>query len=394
MRRILAITTIRSDYDLMSSLYRKLHEDADVAFRVLVGGAHLSANYGRSVELIHRDKLEILAEIESLIDGDSARSRLKTASVFLQSAIDVVSNWNPNLLIFAGDREDVLIGGLLGTYLRIPTVHFFGGDHESDGHADTAVRHATSKLATAHVVSIEEHRRRLISMGEESGRIFVSGSIALDKFRLTKTLSKEEVMARAPRGKALEGYALLIYHPVDSEDRAAGQQFQTLLMALRDSDIPVIGSYPNTDPGNSQIIEIIGRHTMDQKCWFFKNLDREEFLSVYKHASFIIGNSSSGILEAASIPLPAINVGLRQRGRLAGANVIFCDSDYESIRDAIATAQASDFRVSIARMKNIYGDGQSTEKAYQYLKETDFQSMLAKTQDPLRLASLDSSATD
>ncbi len=327
----------------------------------------------------------LLGEIESLIDGDSPRSRLKSASILLQSAIDLVSNWNPDLILFAGDREDVLIGGMLGTYLRIPTVHFFGGDHEFDGHADTPIRHATSKLATAHVVSIEEHRQRLISMGEESSRIFVSGSIALDKFAQTKLMSKQELFARLPQGKSIEGYALLIYHPVDGEEHLAGVHFQNILLSLRELGVPVAGSYPNTDPGHSRIVDMIRRHEAEPDSWFFMNLDREWFLSLYKHARFIIGNSSSGILEAASIPLPAVNVGLRQKGRLAGDNVIFCDSDRTSIRDGITRALQPAFRENVARMKNLYGDGQSAIKAYNYIRRTDFSAMQLKTEDPLRL---------
>lgn len=385
MKKILGITAIRSDYDLMSGLYGLLHADPDVELRLIVAGAHLSPAYGRSVDLIRRDGFKILGEIESLIDGDSARARLKTASIFLQSAVDLVSNWNPDLLIFAGDREDVLIGGMLGTYLRIPTVHFFGGDHECDGHADSVVRHATSKLSTAHVVAIEEHRRRLISIGEHPSRIFVCGSIALDKFRQFKPMSTPELFAKLPDGKKLEGYALVIFHPVDAEDQLAGEHYENILLALKDHGIPVAGSYPNTDPGHSRIVQVTERYEADTDCWFFKNLEREWFLSLYKHARFIIGNSSSGILEAASIPLPAINVGLRQRGRLAGENVLFCDPDRGAITESISRALQPSFRKSVSRMTNLYGDGYSVEKAYRYIKGTDFASMLFKTEDPLRL---------
>jgi UDP-hydrolysing UDP-N-acetyl-D-glucosamine 2-epimerase len=377
----------------MSGVYKVLHEDPTVDFRLLVGGAHLSPRFGRSVQLVYREGLHVLGEIESLVDGDAPRSRLKTAAIFLQSAVDMVSNWNPDLIIFAGDREEVLVGGLLGTYLHIPTVHFFGGDHELDGHADTRIRHATSKLATAHVVAIEEHKRRLIAMGEEPERIFVCGSVALDKFVQVASLSNEELRSRMPSGKVLDGYALLIYHPVDGEEHLAGLHFESIVQALKAHRIPIVGSYPNSDPGNSAILEAIYRHEQEPGCWFFKNLDRQWFLSLYRGASFIIGNSSSGILEAASIPLPAINVGTRQRGRLAGENVIFCDSDREDIGRAIELASRPSFRESIARMQNPYGDGHSVLRAYDYLKRTDFQSMRPKVRDPLSLAGQQPSAT-
>ena len=385
MRRILAITTIRSDYDLMSGLYRLLHGDPEIDLRLLVGGAHLSANYGRSVDLIRADGFAILAEIESLIDGDSPGARLKTASILLQSAVDFVANWAPDLILFAGDREDVLVGAILGTYLHIPTVHFFGGDHESDGHADTAVRHATSKLATAHVVPIEEHKRRLICMGEDPTRIFVSGSIALDKFVRARPMSRQNLFARFPGDKQMEGFALLIYHPVDAEMAVAGAQFENILLSLREQGIAAACSYPNTDPGASGIVAVIRRYEAAPDFWFFRNLEREWFLSLYKQARFIIGNSSSGILEAASVPIPAINVGIRQRGRLAGDNVLFCDSDRESLRNAIAHAVDPVFRKRISAVRNLYGDGNSAQMAYEFIKRTDFAALRPKTEDPLYL---------
>ncbi|MDD4975395.1 MAG: UDP-N-acetylglucosamine 2-epimerase [Bacteriovorax sp.] len=383
MKKILAITTIRSDYDLMSGLYKLLNQDPEINFQLLVAGAHLSRNYGHTVDLIKKDGFSILAEIENLIDSDSTKSRLKTASILLQNSIDVVDNFSPDLILYAGDREDVLIGGMLSTYLQIPSIHFFGGDHEKDGHADTVVRHATSKLSTAHIVSIEEHRKRLIKMGEAASRVFVTGSIALDKFIQHKPLNWEELKLNFPTAKNLKDYALVIYHPVDDEKLVADQYFQNILEELKSRNIPAIVSYPNTDPGNFKIIEKIKEYESDSNFWFYKNLNRDLFLSVFKMSKFIIGNSSAGIMEAASIPISAINVGLRQRGRLAGANVIFCDSDRKSISDAINESLTPSFLEKVKNLSNIYGDGKSCEKAYQIIKKTDFNKMRLKMEDPL-----------
>ena len=162
MKKILAITGIRSDYDLMSSLYKKLNADPAINLKLLVGGAHLSSKFGRTVDLINQDGLKILQTVESLLDSDSSASRIKSASIFLQGAIDCVSSWNPDLIIYAGDREETWIGAMLGNYLEIPTVHFYGGDHTSTGHLDNPVRHAVSKLSTVHAVTLELHRRRLV----------------------------------------------------------------------------------------------------------------------------------------------------------------------------------------------------------------------------------------
>lgn len=385
MKKILAITTIRSDYDLMSGLYRLLDDDAEIDLKLLVAGAHLSATYGNTVELIRKDGFDILMEIESLIDSDSQKSRLKAASIMLQNAVDVVASWKPDMLLYAGDREDVLVGGMLGAFLNIPTIHFFGGDHEKDGHADTVIRHATSKLSTFHVVSIEQHKQRLIKMGESTDRIFVAGSIALDKFVLHSAATHQEVSQLLPKNKKLDGYAMVIYHPVDQEKNDAGIVFENILLTLKKQGIPAIVSYPNSDPGNHLIIEKIAQYEHDPAFWFYKNLNRETFLSLYKQARFLIGNSSSGLLEAASIPLGAINVGLRQRGRYCGSNVLFCENDKGDIENAVELLLTKDFQSNVATMKNPYGDGNSCQKVYELIKATDFGRMLKKIEDPLEL---------
>ena len=385
MKKILAITTIRSDYDLMSGLYKLLDADTNLNFKLLVAGTHLSATYGNTVELIKKDGFHILMEIESLIDADSQKSRLKTASIMLQNAVDVVASWKPDMILYAGDREDVLVGGMLGTFLNIPTIHFFGGDHEKDGHADTVIRHATSKLSTFHVVSIELHKQRLIRMGESADRIFVAGSIALDKFVLHDTATHQEVSQLLPKEKKLDGYAMVIYHPVDQEKKDAGIIFENILLALKKLGIPAVVSYPNSDPGNHLILEKIVQYEHDPTLWFYKNLSRDIFLSLYKGAKFLIGNSSSGILEAASIPLGAINVGLRQRGRYCGDNVLFCGNNIEEIERSVDVLLSKDLQSSIAAMKNPYGDGNSCQKVYELIRATDFSKKIKKIEDPLEL---------
>jgi UDP-N-acetylglucosamine 2-epimerase (non-hydrolysing)/GDP/UDP-N,N'-diacetylbacillosamine 2-epimerase (hydrolysing) len=383
MKKILALSTIRSDYDLMSGLYRRLHDDPSIDLRLLVAGAHLSRTYGHSVEQIEADGFNILARIETLIDSDSPQSRLKTASLLLQNSIDLVAAFSPDLIMYAGDREDVLIGAMLGTYLSIPTMHFFGGDHEKDGHADTAVRHATSKLSSIHMVATEEHKQRLIRMGESSRRIFTTGSIALDKFVSFTPFSREEIYHRLSLNGWSSPFALVIFHPVLEELNQCGHFFENILMALKEAGIPAFVSYPNTDPGNKQIISVIERYRTDNSFHFFKNLPRDIFLSIYKGSAFIIGNSSSGILEAASIPIPAINVGMRQRGRYAAGNVIFCDTDPLEIRDAVRRVTSEELNAQVAGMVNPYGDGNSCERAFTIIKQMNFSQYRQKLEDPL-----------
>lgn len=385
MKKIIAITSIRSDYDLMSPLYKLLHTDPDIEFRLIVSGAHLSQTYGMSVELINKDGFDILLSIETLIDSNSRQARLKTASLFLQNSIDSIANYNPDLILFAGDREDVVMGGLLGGFLGIPTIHFYGGDHVQDGHIDNPVRHATSKLATIHMVSLEEHKQRLIAMGESPERIFNIGSIALDRFMQHQPKTKKQLLKSFNAGSDFDNYSIVIFHPVAEEQAYCHIIFENILQGLKEKKIKAFVSTPNTDPGNKNILQVIEKYRHDPNFIFYKNLDRETFLSLYKNSLFLIGNSSSGILESASVPLPAINVGLRQQGRKTNPNVIFCGTTQDAILTAVETAIDENFTDKLRNMKNIYGDGDSAHRALEIIKTTNFRKQLYKKEDPLHL---------
>jgi UDP-hydrolysing UDP-N-acetyl-D-glucosamine 2-epimerase len=385
MRRILAISSIRSDYDLMSQVYKSLNEDPDVNFGILVSGAHLSHAYGNSVELIRQDGLKIIGEVETLINSDSNSSRLKTASNFLSGSIDLVRMFDPDVIIFAGDREDVLVAGMMGGFLGIPTVHFFGGDHAADGHIDNPVRHATSKLSTVHFVSIEEHKKRLLSIGEPNSRIFVIGSVALDKFGIEDAISKDYLLENIG-AKAHASHcplALLIFHPVEQEKLLATSYIKNAVQALIESGHHVLIGYPNTDPGNHEIVKLIDQLSKRPEVTIYKNLSRTLFVNLLRNVNILAGNSSSGILEAASLKLPVINIGERQRGRLAGCNVLFIDGELINIENAIRTIASEKFQAKLSSLSNPYGSGASSKAAIQLLKTLDFSKIIKKAEDPI-----------
>jgi UDP-hydrolysing UDP-N-acetyl-D-glucosamine 2-epimerase len=382
-RKILAITGSRADYDLMSALYMQLHADPDCELKLLVAGGHMSATFGSGVEWIRRDGLEILLALETLIDSDSVASRLKSTAILLQGVVDIVAQYQPDLILYPGDREEVMVGALLGAYLEIPTVHFFGGDHTQDGHVDNPVRHATSKLSTVHMVSLEQHRQRLLSMGEPPGRIFNIGSIALDRFVQHQPCSTAELWQHFGCAGTPEPFALVIFHPVVEEKEHAHHYLAAILEALLQRGLRVFVGAPNSDPMNRGLFAVAERYAAESRVVFYRALERELFLSLYKRSALIIGNSSSGIIEAASVPVPAINVGARQRGRFAGDNVLFCAPDADAIGQAIDRAMHPAFRAVVHAMVNPYGDGQSVRRALELLRSVDFRAMLYKKEDPL-----------
>ncbi|RAZ44683.1 UDP-N-acetylglucosamine 2-epimerase [Campylobacter hyointestinalis] len=385
MKKILAFTSIRSDYDLLSPLYKLLNEDDDIDFKIIVSGAHLSHNFGYSVEQIKKDGFDILLEIETLLNSDTNLSRLKSASLLLQNSLETIVKFNPDILIYAGDREDVLIYAMIGGYLGIPTLHFFSGDHAEDGYIDNPIRHATSKLSTAHFVTLEQHKQRLIRIGEEEKRVFVIGNISLDKFINFKPLDKDKIKKYFGIKHGFNNFALMIFHPTTEELDNVDKYFENILLNLKEKNINTFVSYPNTDQGNGKLIKIIEKYKNDRNFVFYKNLDRIIFMSLYKQSRFIIGNSSSGICEAASFKIPAINVGHRQLGRYADKNVIFCSTEYHSINKSIDKAISDNFLPILNNLINSYGDGTSAIKALNIIKTVDFKSMLIKSKDPLKV---------
>jgi UDP-hydrolysing UDP-N-acetyl-D-glucosamine 2-epimerase len=385
--KILALTGNRSDYDLLSPLYRLLHKDPQIELKLVVSGGHLAKNYGYSVQAIKEDGYSILCEIESLIQSDSKQSRLKSVSLVLQSSIDMVAHFDPDLILYVGDREEVIVGGLLGCYLEKPTMHFWSGDHASDGNTDNAIRHATSKLSSIHMVSLPQHRERLIKMGESPERIFYVGSIALDNFKQHMPIAPSLIKKTLNAPSSFDNeYALVIYHPLPAERALYAESLKHILDALLEQKIPAFINAPNTDPGNHLGLALLERYKDHPNFIYTKNLARDVFLSIYKNAKFIIGNSSSGIVEAASIPIPAINVGERQKGRFAESNVLFCGLQQEDIRLAIQKACSDDFLRSIKSIKNPYGDGQSAQRAYDIIKHVKLQQFVYKNEDPLILS--------
>lgn len=385
--KILALTAIRSEYDLMSTLYRRLHEDPDVDLRLLVSGAHLSPAQGMSVEAIRADGLAVLSEVETLLAADTPSARLKSASTLLAGSIDLVRAFAPDLILFAGDREEVLVAAMLGTFLGIPTLHFFAGDHAADGHIDNPLRHAASKLATAHFVSLPQHRERLLALGESPQRIHVIGSVALDKFASEPVIGRGALLREIGAGAHADAHplAVFVFHPLEEERAVAADYVRNAIEALIGQGFHVCAGLPNTDPGSYGVRAAIEAFAGREEVTCYGNLPRRHFVNLLRCARLMVGNSSAGLLEAPSLPLAAINIGLRQRGRLAPESVIFCGGDDAAIRAAIAEATAPGFQARLATMSSPYGDGRSSQRAHELIKRLDFRALLRKPEDPLSM---------
>jgi GDP/UDP-N,N'-diacetylbacillosamine 2-epimerase (hydrolysing) len=381
-KKILAFSGIRSDYDLLSGVYKEINKDSAIDFRLVVSGAHLSPSYGYTLKYIEKDNLPILCKIESLLDSNSPMARIKSAAILLQSCIHSVSEFAPDVIMFAGDREDAMVAALIGIYAKIPTVHFFGGDHTVDGNVDNPVRHAISKLSSLHFVIHESHKERLKALGEEDMRIHVVGNPALDRYKKIPYVPKQKILKLLNK-EFWKDYVIVIHHPILGFEEKAGAYFEEVLISLKKKKINAFISYPNTDAGNKDVISAIQKYMKDESFYFFKNLERSLFINLMRNALFMIGNSSAGIIESSIIPLGVLNVGERQKGRLVSENVIFVDQGIENISEGIEMVLSENFQAKLKNVKSIYGQGNSVNRIANLLKSLDFSNYRFKIHDPL-----------
>ncbi|MGN7469339.1 UDP-N-acetylglucosamine 2-epimerase [Brevibacillus sp. SAFN-007a] len=362
-RKVLGVTGIRSEYDIMSSVYRAIESHPALELELIVTGAHLSDAYGLTVNEIKQDGFFIAEEIESLINGDQASSRVKGLAIQLQGLVQAVNRIKPDFLLVLGDREESMTTALVGAYMNIPVAHVAGGDRVV-GNVDDQVRHAVSKLAHLHFVTNEESAARLIKMGEQPFRIYNTGNPGLDRIRQTPVLTRRELSERL--GFTInenEPLILLIQHVISTEINEAYFQMKQTMEAVKELGIKTILSYPNSDAGSQQLIKAIQEYQDLPHLYMAKNIPRLEFVNIMREASCMIGNSSAGILEAPLLHLPVINIGNRQKGRLHAENVQFVPHSVREICSAVTKAISDkDYREVVKKCVNPYGDGFSSQK--------------------------------
>jgi GDP/UDP-N,N'-diacetylbacillosamine 2-epimerase (hydrolysing) len=363
MRQVLGVTGIRSEYDIMSSVYRAIDNHPELSLSLAVTGAHLSEQYGLTVKEIKQDGFNIVDEIESLLNSSRIGSRVKGLAIQLQSLVQTVERVQPDFLIVLGDREESITTALIGAYMNIPVVHVAGGDRVV-GNVDDQVRHAVTKLAHIHCATNEESAERMIRMGEQPFRVHVTGNPGLDRLVSVPEMDVAEVGNELDfplRGD--QPFLLLIQHVISTEIEEAFDQMSSTLKAVASLGIPTIMSYPNSDVGSHDIIRAIDQFRAVKHLKVVRNIPRHLFVNIMRKASCMIGNSSAGIMEAPLLHLPVVNIGNRQKERLHANNVQFVSHDTQEIIDAVTRAVFDNaYRELVETCENPYGDGHSSER--------------------------------
>lgn len=364
-RKIAVVTTSRADYGHLYWTLKELENRAEIDLRLIALGAHFSPQFGETFKEIEADGFAIDERVECLISSDSDVGMAKTIGVATLGLADVLGRMRPDILLLIADRYEMLAPASVAFALRIPIAHVEGGD-VSEGAIDDAVRNALTKMSHLHFTTNENSRKRVAAMGEEAWRVHLVGSPSLDDLRRRELTSREELEADLAL-KFDRQTVVVAYHPVTLA-RDTIFEADHVFAALEKLTQQIVFCYPNADAGSHRIIERAKVFCRNHpNAHLFVNLNHLKYWSLLKYSDLLLGNSSSGIMETASVPLPTVNIGMRQKGREQARNVINAAPETDAILRAIEKGLRADFREPLEGMTNPYGDGRASEKIAEIL---------------------------
>lgn len=379
-RKICIVTGTRAEYGLLYWIIKGIHEDPDLELQLVATGMHLSPEFGLTVKEIEKDGFPISERVEMLLSSDTESAIATSMGLGMISFAKVYERLKPDILLVLGDRFEILSAVSAAIPFRIPVAHIHGGE-ATEGLIDEPIRHAVTKMSHIHFTSTKKYRGRVIQMGERPENVFCYGAPGLDNIYKLKLLGKKELLYEL--GLPQEGnLGIVTYHPVTLEKDTAESQMSDLLNALKNfKDVFWVFTMPNADTGGRIIIKMIDEFVKDNpgKGKAFSSLGQLRFLSLLKNGDVMVGNSSSGLVEAPSFKLPVVNIGDRQKGRVRAENVIdVFNYKGDTISNAISKALSSSFKASLKGMKNPYGTGDASEKIVKKLNTITLSEKLIK----------------
>jgi GDP/UDP-N,N'-diacetylbacillosamine 2-epimerase (hydrolysing) len=378
-RKICAVTGSRAEYGLLSPLLKLLTECDAFSLAIVATGMHMSPEFGLTYRDIEDDGFTVTRKVEMLLSADSPGAIAKSMGLAMITFGDVWQDLQPDLIVVLGDRFEIFAAVSAALPFNIPVAHLHGGEL-TEGAIDDTFRHCISKMAHLHFTSTAEFRTRVIQLGEQPERVFCVGAIGLDAIRQIKPQTRGEFEKSI--GFELGKHNLLItFHPVTREADSAAQQFAELLTALDElQDTHLIFTGSNADTYGRRIIEMMVEYVAHNghKAVFFTSLGRTRYLSALRHVDGVVGNSSSGVIEAPGCGAGTVNIGERQTGRVMAQSVIQCAPRKQSIRRALDLLLSDDFKKTAEFAKNPYGDGHTADRILEILKACDLQSLVKK----------------
>lgn len=378
-RKVCVITGTRAEYGLLSGLMKEIDSDPDLQLEIIATCMHLSGEFGLTYKEIEEDGFRIDKKIEILLSSDSPIGISKSMGLACIGLCEAYSELEPDIVILLGDRFEVLCAASTACVARIPVAHIHGGEI-TQGAMDEAFRHAVTKMSHLHFTSTEEYRRRVIQLGEDPDRVFNVGALGIENIRRFNLLSKD-ALEKEINFSLGDKSILVTFHPVTLEPGTTGVQFQSLLGAIDSMEsLQIIFTKANADTEgrtvNRMIDDYVSRNA--HKAIGFASMGQLRYLSAMKHVSAVVGNSSSGIIEAPSLKTPTLNIGDRQKGRVKTESVIDCEAKEESIKKALLRVLAPEFSERTSLGKNPYEKENSAVQVKEVVKRFELKGIIKK----------------
>ena len=370
MKKICIVTGSRAEYGLMSRLMKLIQQDADLQLQIIATNMHLSSEFGYTYKEIEADGFHIDKKVNMLLSSDSANAIVKSVGLGTIGFADAYEDLSPDMVLVLGDRYELLSAVSAALLYKIPVVHIHGGEI-TEGAYDDAIRHAITKMSHLHFTSTQEYKNRVIQMGESPDTVHYVGALGCDNIRHIPLMSKTE-LEQSINFLLDRNTFLVTFHPVTMEDNTAEKQFGELLAALDSfKDMRLIFTMPNSDTNGCIIAEMIKQYVEnnnDRATWF-TSLGAKRYLSALQYIGGTIGNSSSGIVEVPSFHIPTINIGDRQKGRIAASSVLHCLPEEKEIKEKLSLIQQPNYLELLKNIQNPYSKPDTAENILKIIKE-------------------------
>ena len=379
MRRIAIITGTRAEYGLLRWLIEDLKEKPNVLVQLVVTGSHLSQEHGYTYDLILNDGHVADYLVDISVEGDSGADVARSMGRATSGFAECFEQLKPDLIVVLGDRFEILSAVQVALPMRIPVAHIHGGE-VTEGAIDDSIRHAVTKLSHLHFASCEEYRLRILQLGENPERVWNTGSIALDNFERLKLLSSQVVREKYCGGVDSGKLALLTYHPTTLYPESDIEILNNIIAALMENEeFQVIATEANADAGGKRINQRLHEIASSfNQIEVFASLGQVGYLSAMAVSDLVIGNSSSGIVEAPSLGTPTINVGSRQDGRMKAASVIDVDGSLDSLRSAVKFSLSAEMQNRVKGLVSPFGNSGATFQISEIISTVNLEELLVK----------------
>jgi len=376
--RICVITGTRAEYGLLRWVMDGINKSETLELQIIVTGMHLSPEFGMTVNDIEYDGFQVNKKLEMLLSSDTPVGVTKSTGLATISFADAFNELSPDIVILLGDRFELLAASTAAMIACIPIAHIHGGE-TTEGAFDEAIRHSITKMSHLHFVAADPYRQRVIQLGENPKYVFNVGGLGVDNIKKLKLLNLKE-LEKSLSFKLLEKNFIITFHPVTLENNSSEAQMSELLKSLDElKDVGLIFTMPNSDTDGRVIFKLVEDFCRARtNAANYKSLGQLRYLSCLKYCDVVIGNSSSGLLEAPSFKIPTVNIGDRQKGRIVAKSVINCHAKSQNISEAISNALALKSKNDLVDIKNPYGNGGASQRIVNILEKINLNGIIKK----------------